>query len=192
MKRITFYICIVLLGLFLISCNHESSDISEESAKVATVQFSLNTNTRTVLPQTVDTSDLTDFNLQVKETNTSWTRSYTYSTLNAFLSANITLDVGSWIFTLTAKKGGTTYFASTTTEIVYGYNLINFDLSISDMGNGKGSFSLILDFSEANNADKVTSAKCSIQTMYGSAVSGFSQTSVSVKFTGFSSSSFNM
>ena len=180
MKRITFYICIVLLGLFLISCNHESSDISEESAKVATVQFSLNTNVRTVLPQTVDASDLSNLIVQVQKNG--YTRlEKSFTTLDDFLSANISLDVGTWTFTLTAKKGGTTYFASTTTEIVYGYNLINFGLSISDMGNGKGSFSLTLDFSEANNADKVTSAKCSIQTMYGSAVSGFSQTSVSVQ-----------
>ena len=180
MKRIAFYICVALLGLNCISCNHESSDISEENVKVATVQFSLNTNTRTVLPQAVDASDLS--NLTVQAQKNGYTRlEKSFTTLDDFLSANISLDVGIWTFTLTAKKGGTTYSASTTTEIVYGDNKINFDLSISDMGNGKGSFSLTLDFSEANNADKVTSAKCSIQTMYGSAVSGFSQTSVSVE-----------
>lgn len=180
MKRKIIYFSLIFIGLLFVSCNNESSDIlEEETVNVATVQFSLNTNTRTVLPQTIETTDLFDFNLQVQGPYTTWTR--TYTTLDDFLSANITLDVGTWTFTLTAKKGGTSYSASTTAEIIYGDNLIKFDLALSDMGTGTGSFSLTLDFSESENADKVTSANCSIQKIDGSAVSVFSQISISVQ-----------
>ncbi|MBQ8013141.1 MAG: InlB B-repeat-containing protein [Treponema sp.] len=184
-----FSIC----GFLLFSCNNftEKENSSVEAEGVASLKINLADSSRTVLPRLESPENLSNFYLRgiISENdyykNLEYTSSYYYqyrdyeSTLGYYSSfsdlqnAEINLDVGEWTFTLTAQKGGSTYKATKTQSIVQGENTISFELELFDSGTSKGSFSLSLDFSEAENADKVTSAKAVLQNINGTSVEGF-------------------
>ena len=185
-----FSICAFLL----FSCNNltEKENLSDDGERLATLKISLADSSRTVLPHLGNLEDLTDFefygiiskndyykNLEYNSSSYYQYRNY-YSSFSDLQNAEINLDVGEWTFTLTAKKDGSTYKGTKTQNIVQGENTISFELELIDSGVGKGSFSLTLDFSEAENADKVTSAKAVLQNINGTSVDGFETRNLSI------------
>lgn len=185
-----FSICAFLL----FSCNNltEKENLSDDVERQATLKINLSDSSRTVLPHLENLEDLGYFELsgiisendyyKNLEYNSSLHYQYRnyYSSFSDLQNAKINLDVGEWTFTLTAKKGGSTYTATKTQSIVQGENTISFELELIDSGAGKGSFSLTLDFSEAEKADKVTSAKAVLQNINGTSVNGFTTRELSV------------
>lgn len=185
-----FSICAFLL----FSCNNltEKENLSDDEKRLATLKINLADSSRTVLPHLENLEDLTDFefygiiskndyykNLEYNSSSYYQYRNY-YSSFSDLQNAEINLDVGEWTFTLTAKKDGSTYKGTKTQNIVQGENTISFELELFDSGTAKGSFSLTLDFSEAENADKVTSAKAVLQNINGTSVDGFETRNISV------------
>lgn len=191
-----FSICAFLL----FSCNNltEKENLSDDGERLATLKISLADSSRTVLPQLGNLEDLSNFYLRGIISENDYYKNWEYNsnsyyryenyenTLGYYTSfsdlqkAKINLDVGEWTFTLTAQKGGSTYKATKTQNIVQGENTISFELELFDSGTAKGSFSLTLDFSEAENADKVTSAKAVLQNINGTSVDGFETRNISV------------
>lgn len=191
-----FSICAFLL----FSCNNltEKENLSDDVERQATLKINLSDSSRTVLPHLENFEDLGYFELSgiISENdyykNLEYNSSYyyrdyreentlgKYSSFSDLQNAKINLDVGEWTFTLTAKKGDSTYKATKTQSIVQGENTISFELELFDSGTSKGSFSLTLDFSEAENADKVTSAKAVLQNINGTSVDGFETRNISV------------
>lgn len=185
-----FSICAFLL----FSCNNltEKENLSDDGERLATLKISLADSSRTVLPHLENLEDLTDFefygiiskndyykNLEYNSSSYYQYRNY-YSSFSDLQNAEINLDVGEWNFTLTAKKGGSIYRGTKIQTIVQGENTISFDLELIDSGVCKGSFSLTLDFSEAEKADKVTAAKAVLQNINGTSVDGFETRSLSI------------
>ena len=195
--KITLFGSFGLLLFLLSSCSNliEKTD-SAENNNFATLKICLNEDSRTVFPNTI-LDELTNIELRGLISDEDYYKnieyesngySYgnyektlgTYSSLSDLQKAEIKLDTGEWSFTLTAKKGGTTYKAVKTQTIIEGENTLSFDLELYNSGNGKGAFSITLDFSEADNSDKVTSAKAVLQNMDGSSVSGFQEKNLAV------------
>ena len=195
--KITLFGSFGLLLFLLSSCSNliEKTDLSENTNS-AILKICLNDNCRTVFPNTI-LNELTNFELHGLISNEDYSKnleydsngySYgnyektlgTYSSLSDLQKAEIKLDTGEWSFTLTAKKGGTTYKAVKTQTIIEGENTLSFDLELYNSGNGKGAFSITLDFSEADNSDKVTSAKAVLQNMDGTEVNGFALQTLTV------------
>ena len=195
--KITLFGSFGLLLFLLSSCSNliEKTDLSENTNS-AILKICLNDNCRTVFPNTI-LNELTNFELHGLISNEDYSKnleydsngySYenyektlgTYSSLSDLQKAEIKLDTGEWSFTLTAKKGGTTYKAVKTQTIIEGENTLSFDLELYNSGKGKGAFAITLDFSEADNSDKVTSAKAVLQNMDGTEVNGFALQTLTV------------
>lgn len=191
-----FSICAFLL----FACNNltEKENLSDDGERLATLKISLADSSRTVLPQLENLEDLSNFYLRGIISENDYYKNWEYNsnsyyryenyenTLGYYTSfsdlqkAKINLDVGEWTFTLTAQKDGSTYKATKTQSIVQGENTISFELELFDSGASKGSFSLSLDFSEAENADKVTAAKAVLQNINGNSVDGFETRNLSI------------
>lgn len=196
-----YYIFISFIILFS-SCSNEIEENNTLKNETTTLKIQVQSSARTVLPQTVAPEELTDFLLTGKINNNTfyycsgWNSDETfehynqnrdlyefrrkYSSLSDLQNEKIKLIPADWEFTLTAKKGGTTYKAEKTQNIIQGENTISFNLTLDDTGQEKGAFSLSLDFSEADNANKVTSASASLQNIDGTAVTGFHTQTLSV------------
>lgn len=128
---------------------------------------------RTVMP-VVDEADFTSLVLKGTKSGSSEKALGSWENLSAMQNAAIPVTSGSWTFTLTAKKGGTSLSGSLQKEITLGENSLSFNLSINDIGNGDGSFSITLNFAKAENADRVTKALATLENTDGSEVEGLS------------------
>ena len=202
MKLNKLYFIFISFIILLSSCSNEIEENNTLKNEPTTLKIRVQSSARTVLPQTVAPEELTDFLLTGKINNNSfyycsgWNSDETfehynqnrdlydfgrkYSSLSDLQNEKIKLIPEEWVFTLTAKKGGTTYKAEKTHTIVQGENTISFNLTLDDTGQEKGAFSLSLDFAEADNASKVTSASASLQNIDGTAVTGFHTQTLSV------------
>lgn len=124
---------------------------------------------RTVLPEVVELGDLTNFVVEGVDPWGSATNLGTYANLTALKKAEITLpytkDGETWQFNLSAKKGGSNFYAH-----VEGIELslkneenpdveVNFVLSFYDCEEGNGNFAFTIDYSEDACAGAVTKAE---------------------------------
>lgn len=192
MKKIYKYIkafAVAAVVLLSFSCNNllqDNAEISKQSQSECTVlkfnvtsieEITENTvmakstgNTeRTILPEVVELGDLTNFVVEGVDPWGSATNLGTYANLTALKNAEITLpytkDGETWQFNLSAKKGGSNFYAH-----VEGIELslkneenpdveVNFVLSFKDCEEGNGNFAFTIDYSEDASAGAVTKAE---------------------------------
>ena len=192
--RKIFYRIITLSVFVLASCNNlmeEDSTSLNNISTEATLSIDLQGTGRTILPNAALLSELENFQLigiLGEEDYYKYQKKYgyyynrqrnfgPYHSITDLQNEKIKLDPGEWTFTLTAKKENTTYKAEKTQSIVQGENTISFNLVLEDsaMISGTGNFSLTLDFAEAENSEKVTTATARIQKINGDGVNGFSE-----------------
>ncbi len=192
MKKIYRYIkafAVAAVVLLSFSCNNllqDNSEISKQNQSEcpvlkfnvtsieeitdSTVMAKSNENTeRTVLPEVVELGDLTNFVVEGVDPWGSATNLGTYANLTALKNAEITLPYTkagqTWQFYLSAKKGGSNFYAH-----VEGIELslkneenpeveVNFVLSFEKCDEGNGNFAFTIDYSEDASAGAVTKAE---------------------------------
>ena len=149
-----------------ISCSDISSEENEnkaEQVQAPVLKIKFADTARTISP-TIPLDELTNFKLTGKKEEESpieLTPINGYANATALEEAKIELPADSsnhtWVFTLTAKKGTETYTAETTTTILPGENPVNFNLKVTELGNGTGTFSVSFNWSKDTvYGDKVT------------------------------------
>lgn len=178
MKKINCFknILILFFTLTSFSCSNLfeqelGQSISESSNAFITLSVGSGDGSRTVLPG-AEESELTTLVLKGTKEGESERSLGSWASVSEMRNAAIPLSTGSWTFTLTAKKGGTSFCGSTSKNINVGENSLSFEMKISDSGSGAGSFSVSLNFESAPNADKVTKAVATLENLDGSSVTG--------------------
>ena len=183
MKKIYKYIkafAVAAVVLLSFSCNNLLQDnvkISKQNPSecpvlkfnVTSIKEITENTERTVLPEVVELDDLTNFVVEGVDPWGSATNLGTYANLTALKNAEITLpytkDGETWQFNLSAKKGGSNFYAH-----VEGIELslkneenpdveVNFVLSFYDCDEGNGNFAFTIDYSEDASAGAVTKAE---------------------------------
>ena len=180
MKRLSKLFSYTVIAIFigtLFSCSNllEQSPIELQAnlqERTAYLKVSVGGKAaRTVMPVS-DEADFTSLVLKGTKSGGSEEALGSWENLSAMQNAAIPVTSGSWTFTLTAKKGGTSLSGSLQKEITPGENSLSFNLSISDIGNGDGNFSITLNFAEAENAGRVTKALATLENIDGTVVAG--------------------
>ena len=180
MKRLSKLFSYTVIAIFigtLFSCSNllEQSPIELQAnlqERTAYLKVSVGGKAaRTVMPVS-DEADFTSLVLKGTKSGGSEEALGSWENLSAMQNAAIPVTSGSWTFTLTAKKGGTSLSGSLQKEIAPGENSLSFNLSISDIGNGDGNFSITLNFAEAENAGRVTKALATLENIDGTVVAG--------------------
>ncbi len=178
MKKTVFFrnILILIFTLISLSCSNLfeqklETPSSESRNAFITLSVGSGDGSRTVLPG-VEESELTTLVLKGTKEGESESSLGSWASVSEMRNAAIPLSTGSWAFTLTAKKGGTSFCGSASKNITVGENSLSFEMKISDSGSGDGSFSITLNFESATNADKVTKAVATLENTDGSAVTG--------------------
>ena len=183
MKKIYKYIkafAVAAVVLLSFSCNNllqDNVEISKQNPSecpvlkfnVTSIKEITENTERTVLPEVVELDDLTNFVVVGVDPWGSATNLGTYANLTALKNAEITLpytkDGETWQFNLSAKKGGSNFYAH-----VEGIELslkneenpdveVNFVLSFYDCDEGNGNFAFTIDYSEDASAGVVTKAE---------------------------------
>ena len=178
LKLFTYTVILIITALFL-SCSHNFSIPNEtvlvkgktSDSTYITLKVDVD-SCRTVLPD-ADLSQFTNFILKGTKQGESEQTLGSWDSLNLMQNATIAASTGSWTFTLTAKQNGSTFSGTVQKEITTGKNSLSFTLSLTDVGTGKGSFSITVDFSSAENATSVTKVIETLENLDGTAVSGF-------------------
>lgn len=178
MKKINCFknILILFFTLTSFSCSNLfeqelGQSISESSNAFITLSVGSGDGSRTVLPG-AEESELTTLVLKGTKEGEAESSLGSWVSVSEMRNAAIPLSTGSWTFTLTAKKGGTSFCGSTSKNINVGENSLSFEMKISDSSTGAGSFSITLNFGSAPNADKVTKALATLENLDGSSVTG--------------------
>ena len=162
MKR---FFCISVFLLTLISCSNlfEPLNIEQDQEQAvlngetqAYIKLSLGneSNARTVLPDITKKPFGNIFLKGTKEGQSEQTLGW-WNPIETMQNITIPVSTGNWSFTLTATQGMTKYSDTITKTIVAGENTLSFNLKIIDFATGCGSFSITLDYSLADNADKI-------------------------------------
>lgn len=180
MKRFSKLFSYTVIAIFigtLFSC----SNLLEQSANelqanlqegTAYLKVSVGSKTSRTVMSGADEANFTNLVLKGTKSGGSEETLGSWENLSAMQNAAIPVTSGSWTFTLTAKNGGTSLSGSLQKEITTGENSLSFNLSISDIGNGDGSFSITLNFAEAENAGRVTKALATLENIDGTVVAG--------------------
>lgn len=178
MRKINCFknILILFFTLTSFSCSNLfeqelGQSISESSNAFITLSVGSGDGSRTVLPG-VEESELTTLVLKGTKEGEAESSLGSWASVSEMRNAAIPLSTGSWNFTLTARKGGTSFSGSASKNIIVGENSLSFEMKISDSGSGAGSFSVTLNFESAPNADKVTKALATLENLDGSSVTG--------------------
>ena len=178
LNTIQFLTLVTFILAGILSCSNligkKSADESETAKKnAAYITLSVSDIGRNVNP-VVDVNALT--NLVLKGTKTGGTEQTlgSWDAVNELQTAKCAVSTGEWSFTLTAKAGGvngTTLSGTTSKQIELGDNALSFALSISDDGEGVGSFNINLNYAGAENADKVDYISARLETIAATPVS---------------------
>ena len=168
-----------------VSCGDISDSETAENASKDKIILRINTTgaERTILPG-AELSELTDFKLYGVQTGgcySDWsdysgyegydTPLGSYTNFTTLKNSEIEMPVSNvyqyWRFYLTAKKGSSVFAAMTPNvfELKYGDNELEFELALTELASGTGSFDFKLDYSTATNAasvTKITANLCSI------------------------------
>ncbi|MEE3409928.1 MAG: BspA family leucine-rich repeat surface protein [Treponema sp.] len=167
------FVSVVILAATISSCSNFMSDSqSSQSKSGAYITFSSDDMARTVFPDTQSTV-LKDFVLKgLKDGESEQKTLGSWATKSAFQNAVVPVDLGEWMFTLSAYGDGTKFEGSVQKTIVLGENRLLFELEISDGGSEKGSFGITLSFDEATNASSIAYAIAVFETIDGESVAG--------------------
>ncbi|MBO4508623.1 MAG: leucine-rich repeat protein [Spirochaetaceae bacterium] len=169
--RYTLTIAFVML---LISCSNLFKPTQEKIVpEKSYIKLNLQDYARTVLPE-IQNPVFIDFELKGGKTEETQITLGSWATETEMQNAEIPVTTGNWSFTLSAKKGGSTFVGTTEKEIVAGQNTLSFTLFLSDSGTGTGSFTITLSFANAQNADTVSYAIGTLENMDRTAVNGVS------------------
>ena len=182
MKSIAKFFGFCALAIFaatIFSCTNFTADSQSvqseqfaQSESVAFITFASSDISRTVLPDTQSTI-LKDFVLKgLKDGESEQKTLGSWATKTELQSAVVPVGLGTWTFTLSANGSGTKFEGTDQKTIVIGENKLSFVLSISDAGNGNGSFNINLSFDGAPNASLITKAIATLENLDGSSVSG--------------------
>lgn len=182
MKRLSKLFSYTVIAIFigtLFSCsnlleqnpNELQANLQEGTAYL---KVSVGIKTARTVMSGADEANFTNLVLKGTKSSGSEETLGSWENLSAMQNAAIPVTSGSWTFTLTAKNGGTSLSGSLQKEITLGENSLSFNLSISDIGNGDGSFSITLNFAEAENAGRVTKVLATLENTDGSEVEGLS------------------
>lgn len=145
MKKTLLYLSSCLLFIFTFSAC--KSDYSPEDKNSATISLSLYSSARTVLPE-YKLSEMTDFVLKGRKENESEKILATFSDASVVNSSKLQIDVGDWIFSLTAKIGDSVFYCEISKSVVTGDNILFFDLKLSGIGERTGIINVSLTFPE--------------------------------------------
>ena len=151
-----------LLSLFFAGCDNLTDYKTDENAKAyanAYLTLSANeTSARTALP-VIEASGFESYTLAgtlnggTSQTLGEWNA---YSDLAA---AKVGVEAGNWVFTLTAKKGGTSCTGSLSKEISSGGNALSFTLSLDSLStSGTGSVEFTITLGENHGVVAATAA----------------------------------
>ncbi|MBQ0050942.1 MAG: InlB B-repeat-containing protein [Treponema sp.] len=143
-KKLRYLLTCILFIVSIVACK---SDYSPEEKYSATISLSLYSSARTVLPE-VELSEMTDFVLKGKKANESEKILSTFSAAAEVNSSKLQIDVGDWIFSLTAKLGDSVFYSVISKSVVTGDNILSFNLKLSGIGKGTGSINVSLTFPE--------------------------------------------
>ena len=181
MKRINFIIFALLSIIFLFaqSCSYSDStldsvlDLHDGQTEKAYITFAP-LQSRTILPA-YSVDDMTDFVLSGTHAGNTETLG-TFATKATLLSARIAIEEGSWTFTLTAKKGGSSFSGKISgVEIKMGDNPLSFSLSLDEENisaqDGKGTVSVHITFPADSGVQLVKAGLFNEET--DEAISGF-------------------
>lgn len=180
MKRLSKLFSYTVIAIFigtLFSCSNlleQNPNELQENLQEGTayLKVSVGSKTSRTVMSGADEANFTNLVLKGTKSGGSEETLGSWENLSAMQNAAIPVTSGSWTFTLTAKNGGTSLSGSLQKEITLGENSLSFNLSISDIGNGDGSFSITLNFAEAENAGRVTKVLATLENIDGTAVAG--------------------
>ena len=148
------------------------SDVSESSSK-SYLRISIDDATaRTILPKTVNFEDFDTLILKGMHNSLS-EQLGTWSSYLELQNATIEIDSGLWEFELIAKKNTLVYSAKINKQVQNGENTAHFSLSLANLGEGTGSFEIILSYGDAPNAHDVKLVKFSLQNIDGTELSDY-------------------
>ena len=192
--RRLFALTIILIVLFTaVSCGNDlHNEQNNETEKIVlSIQLqdiiqSQNTqflksqnNARTIFP-TIDADSLGTFKLYGAKTGNEPQLLGSYDTKTALQEASVSIssdNIGEdWSFILTAKYNSSDLSATITNrKLLAGENPLVFRLSLAELGNGKGSFSFSLDYSEDTaNASKIAMGYGYLYDMSGNRIDSLS------------------
>lgn len=148
------------------------SDVSESSSK-SYLRISIDDATaRTILPKTANIEDFDTLILKGMHNSLS-EQLGTWSNCLELQNATIEIDSGLWEFELIAKKNTLVYSAKINKQVQNGENTAHFSLSLANLGEGTGSFEIILSYGDAPNAHDVKLVKFSLQNIDGTELSDY-------------------
>lgn len=148
-RRLFFKAAAVLLTaltlLMVTGCNNIAANVSGKT-EMAKIVLSVGKVGRTINP-TVTKDMLTDLVLTAQKENSEAKQIGNWTAYSKMAGTEIELEAGSYTFTLTAKKGGTSFSGSTQHELsVDTTTPLSFELSITDIGSPEEKGSLDVKF----------------------------------------------
>ena len=155
----------VLFVAMLFSCSNLLGNASVRGqGKNAYITLKLsNAQSRTILP-VIDNNNFTDIVLTGELLGEGYNKELgRWADVTEMQNVTIPVTAGYWNFTLTATNGGIQFCGRTEKDITTGSNSLSFTMTISDFGTGAGALDITLDFSEAENAEKVSYAMASLE-----------------------------
>lgn len=155
----------VLFVAMLFSCSNLLGNTSVRGqGKNAYITLKLsNAQSRTILP-VIDNNNFTDIVLTGELLGEGYNKELgRWADVTEMQNVTIPVTAGYWNFTLTATNGGIQFCGRTEKDITTGSNSLSFTMTISDFGTGAGALDITLDFSEAENAEKVSYAMASLE-----------------------------
>ena len=155
----------VLFVAMLFSCSNLLGNASVRGqGKNAYITLKLsNAQSRTILP-IIDNNNFTDIVLTGELLGEGYNKELgRWADVTEMQNVTIPVTAGYWNFTLTATNGGIQFCGRTEKDITTGSNSLSFTMTISDFGTGAGALDITLDFSEAENAEKVSYAMASLE-----------------------------
>ncbi|HAJ97874.1 MAG TPA: hypothetical protein DCO72_09085 [Ruminococcus sp.] len=177
MRRLSKLFSCGIIAIFattIFSCSDSLKETSlMQDEKLAYIRLSLDDGFRTVLP-VAEENEFTSLVLKGSKNGESECVIGSWESVAQMQSDKITVAVGTWTFTLSSKISGTTLTGKREKEIILGENSLAFTLSISDKGTGTGSFSITLNYADAENAEKVSYAIAALENTDGTPVENIS------------------
>ena len=177
MRRLSKLFSCGIIAIFaatIFSCSDSLKETSlMQDEKLAYIRLSLDDGFRTVLP-VAEENEFTSLVLKGSKNGESECVIGSWESVAQMQSDKITVAVGTWTFTLSSKISGTTLTGKREKEIILGENSLAFTLAISDKGTGTGSFSITLNYADAENAEKVSYAIAALENTDGTPVENIS------------------